>query len=145
MSLGALKARGVRVSNKNVRIVLRSANGAQAALRRLRAVRRRVYDVPYPMMLWHSDGCHHLIRYGIVLHGCIDGNSRKIIWMRFENNNRASTVGALHRDAIQRFGVPTLHRTDHGGENKEIWEMINYMSGLGYRCKCIQGPSTGNQ
>lgn len=42
---------------------------------------RRVYNVPGPNHLWHMDGHHKLIRYGLVTHGCIDGNSRVVIYL----------------------------------------------------------------
>ncbi|EPT00177.1 hypothetical protein FOMPIDRAFT_1123102, partial [Fomitopsis schrenkii] len=44
-----------------------------AALRRHKTVKRRVYHVPRPNHLWHIDGHHKLIRWGIVVHGGIDG------------------------------------------------------------------------
>jgi hypothetical protein len=145
LTMGRMKVTGVAVSHKAVRGLLKDANGGNAGMRRQRAVKRRQYNVPYPMILVHSDGCHHLVKYGIVLHGCIDGYSRKILYMAFANNNRAETVGELHRAMLVEYGVPTLHRTDHGGENVEIWQMLRYMRQLGYRCSDIQGPSTGNQ
>ena len=42
---------------------------------------RRVYNVPGPHHLWHNDGHHKLIRYGLVTHGCVDGNTRTIIYL----------------------------------------------------------------
>ncbi|KAF9237395.1 hypothetical protein BU15DRAFT_30727, partial [Melanogaster broomeanus] len=35
--------------------------------------RRRKYYVKRPNALWHVDGHHKLIRWGIVIHGFIDG------------------------------------------------------------------------
>jgi len=29
--------------------------------------------VPWPNSLWHIDGHHSLIRWGFVVHGCVDG------------------------------------------------------------------------
>jgi hypothetical protein len=42
---------------------------------------RRVYNVPGPNHLWHMDGHHKLIRYGLVTHGCIDGHTRVVIYL----------------------------------------------------------------
>lgn len=42
---------------------------------------RRVYNVKGPHHLWHNDGHHKLIRYGLVTHGCVDGNTRTIIYL----------------------------------------------------------------
>ena len=42
---------------------------------------RRVYNVPGPHHLRHNDGHHKLIRYGLITHGCVDGNTRTIIYI----------------------------------------------------------------
>ena len=39
---------------------------------------RQVYSVPRPNALWHIDGHHKLILWGIVIHGVADGYSRKV-------------------------------------------------------------------
>jgi hypothetical protein len=41
-------------------------------------IRRRKYMVPRPNALWHIDGHHKLIAWGIVLHGVADGYTRKV-------------------------------------------------------------------
>jgi len=38
---------------------------------------QRKYSVPRPNALWHIDGHHKLIAWGIVLHGVADGYTRK--------------------------------------------------------------------
>lgn len=42
---------------------------------------RRVYNVAGPHHLWHHDGHHKLIRYGLITHGCVDGFSRTVIYL----------------------------------------------------------------
>ncbi len=39
---------------------------------------RRKYTVPRPNALWHIDGHHKLIAWGIVLHGVADGYTCKV-------------------------------------------------------------------
>ena len=39
---------------------------------------RKEYQVPRPNALWHIDGHHKLIAWGIVIHGVADGYSRKV-------------------------------------------------------------------
>jgi hypothetical protein len=39
---------------------------------------RKRYQVPRPNYLWHIDGHHKLIAWGIVIHGVADGYSRKV-------------------------------------------------------------------
>ena len=41
-------------------------------------IRRQKYTVPRPNALWHIDGHHKLIAWGIVLHGVADGYTRKV-------------------------------------------------------------------
>ncbi|RXW17274.1 hypothetical protein EST38_g8582 [Candolleomyces aberdarensis] len=80
-------------------------------------IRRRTYSVPGPNSLWHHDGQHRLIRWGIVIHGFIDGYSRLIVGLRAHNNNRGQTVLDLFLEAAQDYGVPERIRGDHGIEN----------------------------
>ena len=143
--MGALKSAGIQVTEAFVRANLPKQDHAAAAVRLHRAVRRRVYSVAGAQVLWHSDGCHHLVQYGIVLHGCIDGFSRKIMWFAFRDNNSSDTVGELHRRAILEHGLPRVIRTDYGFENSKIWATTNALRDLGYRVKFIRGRSVHNQ
>lgn len=58
-----------------------------------------------------------LIRWGIVIHGFIDGYSRLITGLRASNNNRAHTVLDLFMAAVAIFAIPSRVRGDHGVEN----------------------------
>jgi hypothetical protein len=58
-----------------------------------------------------------LIRWGIVIHGFIDGYSRLITGLRAHNNNRGQTVLDLFLAACAIYGVPSHLRGDHGVEN----------------------------
>jgi len=75
--------------------------------------------------LWHFDGNHKLVHWGIVIHGSIDGYSRRIVWLKASGNNQAKTVLTCFREAIQLYGVPERVRCDKGGENVEVvYEMM---------------------
>jgi hypothetical protein len=41
-------------------------------------ISRQKYTVPRPNALWHIDGHHKLIAWGIVIHGVADGYTRKV-------------------------------------------------------------------
>ncbi|KAI6099206.1 hypothetical protein EDD16DRAFT_1497938, partial [Pisolithus croceorrhizus] len=41
-------------------------------------IHRRQYQVSCPNALWHMDGHHKLIHWGIVIHGIIDGYCRTV-------------------------------------------------------------------
>ena len=45
-----------------------------------------------PHHMWHIDGHHKLIRYGLITHGGVDGCSRVITYMRLNNNNTTFTA-----------------------------------------------------
>ena len=68
-----------------------------------------------PHHLWHMDGHHKLIRYGLITHGCIDGNTRAIIYLGFKDSNKSSVVLELFKDGVKEFQIPSRVRGDKGG------------------------------
>ena len=58
-----------------------------------------------------------LIRWGIVIHGFIDGYSRLVTGLRASDNNRGETVLDLFLSAATVNSVPSRIRGDHGVEN----------------------------
>ncbi|KAJ7214024.1 hypothetical protein GGX14DRAFT_311864, partial [Mycena pura] len=48
-------------------------DGIGRVLRQQHLIKRREYQVPQPHALWHIDGHHKLILWGIMLHGIADG------------------------------------------------------------------------
>ena len=81
---------------------------------------RRVYNVAGPHHLWHMDGHHKLIRYGLITHGCIDGNTRTIIYLGFKDSNKSSVVLELFKDGVKEFQLPSRVRGDKGGNMQHI-------------------------
>jgi hypothetical protein len=75
---GHLRKHGVRVQKERVRHSLKRVDGLGQALRTRLAIKRRRYTVPRPNYLWHGDGHHKLIWWGIVIHGFIDGYCRTV-------------------------------------------------------------------
>ncbi|KAG1886057.1 hypothetical protein F4604DRAFT_1572383, partial [Suillus subluteus] len=57
---------------------LRRVDGLGQVLRDRQVKHRWKYHVKRPNVLWHVDGHHKLIRWGIVIHGFIDGFCRMV-------------------------------------------------------------------
>lgn len=76
--IGFLRNNGIRVQKRRVMWSLQRVDGLGQILRRRSAIKRRKYSVPRPNYLWHCDGHHKLIWWGIVIHGFIDGYCRTV-------------------------------------------------------------------
>ena len=64
----------------------------------------------------------------------IDGISRAIVYLKYADNNRASSVLSLFEDGVRQFGLPHKVRSDHGGENTEVWRYMIATHDLDYSC-----------
>ncbi len=144
--IGYLRSQGIHLPRRRVRESIARVDPANAALRWGAAVYRRSYQVPWANSLWHLDGHHSLIRWSLVVHGCIDGFSRMIIFLHCSSNNLSTTVLNLFLDAIENDGGlwPSRIRVDHGVENVLVCDAMVETRGEG-RASFIAGPSTHNQ
>ena len=142
--IGHIRSLGLRVQRDRIREALTRVDPVNSRLRWAITITRRVYSVPWPNSLWHIDGHHSLIRWGLVIHGCIDGFSRKIIYLKCTSNNYADTVRSLFEEATMLYGWPSRVRGDHGGENVDVANLMDAARGIG-RGSFIRGPSTHNQ
>ncbi|KAJ7024500.1 hypothetical protein C8F04DRAFT_883347, partial [Mycena alexandri] len=70
---GHFRRHGLRIQRERARNSLKRVDALGQALRTHLAIRRRRYRVPRPNYLWHCDGHHKLIWWGIVIHGFVDG------------------------------------------------------------------------
>ena len=115
-------------------------------------LKRRVYKVAGPNFLWHMDGHDKLKPFGFPIHGCIDGYSRKIIWLQVSTtNNKPEVICYFYLTAVKKLKViPTLIRSDLGTENsvvENVQQVLRYnhtdeLAGLN---SFVKGKSTANQ
>ena len=59
-----------------------------------------------------------------MIHGCIDGFSRRIIYLHCSDNNRAETVLEQFQGGVHENGLPSRVRADRGGENIKVAEFM---------------------
>lgn len=78
---GQLRSLNIIVTRDRVHDSLLRTSSELVQARQRCALNRRVYSVPAPNCLWHIDGLHCLIRWRIVVHGGIDGYSRRVIYL----------------------------------------------------------------
>ncbi|EJT52314.1 hypothetical protein A1Q1_04525 [Trichosporon asahii var. asahii CBS 2479] len=141
---------GIHVPQKRVAEACRRLNPSGTWDRWIRARLRRVYRVPWINSLWHIDGHHKLNPWKIVIHGGVDGFSRRVVFLRASSNNLAATVEDCFLEATTLWGWPSRVRVDYGGENlgvkKRLEEVRGTVDSKGrWRGTFIQGPSTRNQ
>ena len=144
MMWGQLQSMNIFVTRQRIHQSLLRVSPQYVHHRHSSTTSRCVYNVPSPNYLWHIDGLHCLIRWKIVIHGGIDGFSRRIVYLHASCNNRAETVLHLFRSAVRMFGWPLRVRSDKGGENVEVARAMIFARGTG-RKSFITGSSVHNQ
>ena len=144
---GHLAALQYRVSRQRIRNAVRAFSPQAVQFRRQRRRPRIQYNVVGYNYLWHNDGWHKLITWGIVVHGCVDGATRLCTYLGARNNNRQETVFELFEEAIEELGCPWRMRGDEGGENNLVARYMNAQGeqrGLYNLEGYIRGPSVHN-
>ena len=92
---------GLHVQRSRIKAEINRVTPRNTGLRWGALISRRKCYVPWPNSLWNIDGHHSLIRWRFVVHGCCDGKSRRIMFLRCSTNNVAETVLELFNDAIK--------------------------------------------
>ena len=99
--------------------ILREADPLRSNERESRHLEGRCYRSNGPNETWHIDGYDKLKPYGFPIHGCIDGFSRKIIWLKVcRTNNDPKIPASFYIQTVQHFKYcPSKVQTDCGTEN----------------------------
>ena len=123
-----LQMEGNQVPRETVRVLVKELDPEGVRERRAKTLRRRTYHTPGPNYAWHVDGYDKLKPYGFPVHGCIDGYSRKVLWLKVcRTNNDPAVTGQHYLDAVKKYnGCPKLLRTDNGTENVIMAAMQAY-------------------
>ena len=113
-----LQMNGIRVPRLVVEMLLCEIDPEGVSERRHR-LRRRIYHNLGPNYAWHCDGHNKLKPFGFPIHGCIDGWSRKIIWLYVTlSNNLPSNIAKYYLEAVTACNeCPIDLVTDLGTEN----------------------------
>lgn len=144
MIQGQLVGLGIRVTRYQLRASIHRVDHEGSQRRLSCVVKRRQYSVDCPNSIWHIDGHHKLIRWKFVIHAGIDGFSRTIPFIRCSTNNFASTVLSVFQEGVGKFGLPNRVRSDHGGENIEVWKYMLQTHNNNSDC-VLTGSSTHNE
>lgn len=120
-----VRSRGIPVTRQSVMEIVKDLDPEGVQARKKKRLRRRTYSVPGPNFMWHIDGYDKLKPYGFCVHGCIDGFSRRLIWLEVGKTNKQPVVIAqYYLQAVKQLKVvPTRIRSDDGTENAIIEAM----------------------
>ena len=114
-----LQRKGVRVPRSAVEEIVREVDPEGVKERKAHRLHRREYICSGPNKIWHTDGYDKIKPYGFPIHGCIDGYSRKVLWLYVtRSNNLPDNVAAYYLDAVrEQGGCPRQLYSDLGTEN----------------------------
>ena len=137
---------GYQCNRETVRLALKSLDPEGVDMHKTHRLTRRRYTNPGPNYLWHLDGNDKLKPFGLGIHGCIDGYSRRILWLEVSRSNKDPTiVDKYFLDCIHQLnGAPRAIRADRGVENTIIAGIQRYFRNF-ENSSFLFGKSTSNQ
>ena len=143
---------GLKVRREAVRVVLQCLDPTAVAIRRARRLHRRAYFARGPNYIWHIDSYDKLKYFGFCINGCIDGFSRRMIWLcAYFTSSDPKLIGGYFIDAVKEIDCcPKLVRTDDGTENVIVLKLQRFLRRHGTDAfaadkSALTGASTHNQ
>ena len=124
-----LKRKGIIVRRERVLTHLRELDPEGVESRKKKRLRRRAYHTKGPNYIWHIDGHDKLKPFGFSIHGCIDGFSRRLIWLEVSTTNKnPEVIAKYYLDAVKQIGgAPRKMRSDDGTENSLVEALHTYL------------------
>ena len=140
-----LQMQGVRAPRIVVQKLLKEMDPEGTEERRRHVLKRRTYHNIGPNYAWHCDGYDKLKPFGFPIHACIDGWSRKIMWLYItRSNNNPDNIATYYLDAVQDCGgCPVKLITDLGTENGAMASIHSFFKDDVNSHRYV--PSTRNQ
>ena len=95
---------------------------------------RRIYHSEGPNYSWHMDRWDKLKPYGISVHSCVDGFSRRIMWLTACTTNKDSAVVAsFYLACLEEIAMAAVQRncmwSDAGTKNVTVAAMQSFVVG----------------
>ncbi|XP_071127558.1 uncharacterized protein [Mytilus edulis] len=140
------KRHGFKIKRDHISLMLNTIDPEGVYLRARRRLKRREYFSRGPNFCWHLDSYDKLKRYGLCINACIDGFSRKIIWLKVgRSSSNPKVIARYFIDAIKEHrGHPYSMRGDMGTENGLVAVMQTLFAGDEVTIPFIYGKSTMN-
>lgn len=98
-------------------------------------------EIPHHLCFRNIDANEKLQPFHLYIHGCVDGFSRKLLYIICAWNKRSKTVLDIFTHCIQKHGYPYKVRSDKGSETRKVARLMLKMRGLN---SYITGKSVHN-
>ena len=73
---------------------------------------------PGPKFVCYTDGHDKLKPYDFSIHGCINGFSRRMLWLEVSTSNKMPEILAkYYLDATKQYDIPVNVKVDDGKEH----------------------------
>ena len=123
-----LRMKGVVTNRETIRLIIKTLDPLGVGLRKSHKFKRRMYTSRGPNFMWHVHGYDKLKLFGFPIHGCIDGNSRKILWLNVSpRNDDPQVIATYFIEYIEKLNlIPCLVQSDRGFENTILGGIQKY-------------------
>ena len=124
-----LRMKGVVTNRETVRSIIKPLDPLGVVVRKSHKLKRRMYTSRGPNFMWHEDSYDKLKLVVFPIHGCIDGYSRKILWLNVSpTNNYPQIIVKYFIECTEKPNlIPRPVRSDRGSENTILGGIQKYL------------------